>query len=428
MKYTVTEFETKWGSKGLIINVPGAPVVSTSFQLRAGYRYVDDYDHKSQTPHVMEHLLAGSNAKYPDQVEYENVFTKNGAYHNAFTNSVSLQHVAACADFEWERIMQLVQQEVCHPSFLPKYLKSEMSNVRSELTANLSRPGRMLGPKLAQNLGFITKTYPEYIESLDNITLDDIQAHYDKTYKAENMRFVVAGDFTDKLTRLHELLNSFDLPTGGERYALPVNKPHSAPATLIERKDVPSINFSFCMEILREQSDSEDDAMSCLNHILTGTMSSRIFGQARQKGLLYGCGSGTSSDKYSSEWWFDGKANNDKLPAVFDLIVHELERVKSGDISESEIDDAKSYALGRHKMGIQTAGQLANYLCGRYYYDGTIRDFNDTPRRIMAVTKDEIVAMAHQYFDDNIWSFGLYGTTTKATADQLQEKLSKLFV
>ena len=66
MKYTVTEYETKRGSKGLIINVPDAPVVSTSFQLRAGYRYVDDYDHKSQTPHVMEHLLAGSNAKYPD--------------------------------------------------------------------------------------------------------------------------------------------------------------------------------------------------------------------------------------------------------------------------------------------------------------------------------------------------------------------------
>lgn len=427
MKYTVSEYETKQGSKGLILNVPGAPVVSTSFELRAGYRYVDDYDHKSQIPHIMEHMMAGSNAKYPDQMEYENVFTKNGAYHNAFTNPVAMQHVAACADFEWERIIELVRQEVCHPAFLSKYFKSESGNVRSELTGYLSQPMRMLGPKQAQNMGFVIKTYPEYIESLDHITLDDIESHYAKVYRAENMRFVIAGDFTGKLKRLHEMLDSFDLPTGGERLAIPPDEPHSATPTLIERKDVPGINFSFCIEMLREQSDAEDDAMSCLNHILTGTMSSRIYGQARQKGLLYGCGSDTSSNQYSSEWWIDGRANDDKLPAVFDLIVKELERVKVGDVSDQEIDDAKSYALGRHKMGIQTAGQLANYLRGRYYYDGTIRDFDDAPRRIMSVTKDEIVKMASEYFKSNIWSVGVYGTTTQARADELQEKLSELF-
>ena len=48
------------------------------------------------------------------------------------------------------------------------------------------------------------------------------------------------------------------------------------------------------MMIPRELSDEEVTAMNALNHILTGTMSSRIFGAARKKGLAYGIFSDTS--------------------------------------------------------------------------------------------------------------------------------------
>ncbi len=59
MKYKITEYTTKRGSKGLILNVADAPVVSMRFQFRAGYRYVKDYDRKSQVAHVLEHVASG---------------------------------------------------------------------------------------------------------------------------------------------------------------------------------------------------------------------------------------------------------------------------------------------------------------------------------------------------------------------------------
>lgn len=429
IKYTVTEYETKSGSKGLIVSVPDAPVVSTSFCFRAGYRYALDYEHKSQVAHVLEHIMAGMTSKYPSPKEFDAVFTKNGAYSNAFTSPRDLRYVSSCADFEWDRIMDLMIEEICHPYFSEKYFQSELGNVRSELTGYLSQPGRMLGSTVAKQMGFIIKTYPEYLESLDNITLDDVNAHWRHTHTAKNMRYVIAGDFEDKakLQQLKDKLNSFDLPTGERFGDLADGDFHSAPAVVIEREDTPGINFNFFMEVKREYNDADDNAIDALNHILNGTMSSRIYGQAREQGLLYGCSSGCSSGKYSAEWYFGGRANNDKLLTVFDLIVKELQRVKDGDISESELDDAKSYALGKFQMGLQTAGQLANFLSGRYFYDGTIKKYEDGPAQIKAVTVDQMVKLANEYFDANIWSMGLWGTTDQTMGNKLQEKLSQLF-
>ena len=159
MKYKVSEYQTKRGSRGLILNIADAPVVSMLFQFRAGYRYVEDYDNKSQVAHVLEHVAAGASSQYPDQMDFEAVFTKNGAYHNASTGSLAMGYVATCADFEWERIIELMRDQICHPSLEQRYFDSELGNVRSELTGNLSIAGRMLGPAVAQSMGNKTDTY-----------------------------------------------------------------------------------------------------------------------------------------------------------------------------------------------------------------------------------------------------------------------------
>ena len=403
MKYKVSEYQTKRGSRGLILNVADAPVVSMLFQFRAGYRYVEDYDNKSQVAHVLEHVAAGASSQYPDQMDFEAVFTKNGAYHNASTGSLAMGYVATCADFEWERIIELMRDQICHPSLEQRYFDSELGNVRSELTGNLSIAGRMLGPAVAQSMGNKCKTYPQYIESLDNITLDDLVKHYQRTHTAGNMRFIIAGNFTGRVARLRQMLEEFDLPLG-DQFELPRDKYHSAPATVIQRQDVPGITFTFDMVQPYELTDAEAMTMSALNHILTGTMRSRIFGRARQQGLLYSCSSSADASRGTSEW-----------------------TIKRGEIDPQDLVDAKSYALGRYRMGIQTANQLAAYIGSRYFYDGTIKNYDDEPALIESTTVEQMVEQARRFFVANTWTVGLYGTTDQAMGDQLHGKLAKLF-
>ena len=116
MKHSVEEVRLKNGAKGLLIDVPDASVMCFEFHFRAGNRFVRSKD-IYETAHIMEHMAFGANAKFKDEHEFEAEFTKNGAYHNAFTSDLSMVYMAECADFEWQRILNLQELSICHPRF-----------------------------------------------------------------------------------------------------------------------------------------------------------------------------------------------------------------------------------------------------------------------------------------------------------------------
>jgi predicted Zn-dependent peptidase len=400
--------------------------MSAQFHFRAGNRFVRHASEKWETAHIMEHMAFGANNGYKTAHEYDAIFTENGAYHNAYTTDTALCYIAECASFEWERILSLQKSAICDPKFTEDEFEGEFGNVKSELTGYLSEPNRVLWPKMAQALGENTLTYQERLDIMSNISVRDIREHYARTHTAGNLRFVTAGDFTGRLGKLREILNSFDLGEG-DRPPLPVDEMHSFQPFVVRRKDVPDITFGWTMNLPRRLSDDEDAAMGALDHILNGTLHSRIQGEARKKGLVYGIWSDTSASEHNSSWDFGAAVEADKLNRLFDLIVREIKRVQEGDLSEKEIESAKQYALGRHQMGIQTVGQLNNWLAGRYFFDGRIEDFAAQPDRIRKISKNRIVDTARQFFAANCWGLGLYGNTEKAVAETLNEKLSKLF-
>jgi zinc protease len=426
MQYEVSEYQLKSGGRGLIVNVSGSPVMATQFQFRAGSRFVKNYREKSETAHIMEHMAFGANDGFASAHDYDSTFTKNGAYHNASTTDTAMTYVATCADFEWDRILDLQRSAICQPHFPDEEFDAEFGNVKAELTGYLSQADWILWPKMSQAMGEDTKTVQEGLDSMTNISVKDIREHYARTHTGGNLRFVVAGDFTGRLGKLREILNSFEL-NSGERPPIPVDEMHSADPFTIRRKDVPGIALGLSMILPRRLSDEETEAMNLLNHILSGTLHSRIQGAARKRGLLYYMWSKTSAYEHNSAWDFGSEINVDKLAAVVDLLVAEIRRILDGEIDAQDIDDAKSYALGRHQMGIQTTAQLNAWLAERYFFDGRIEDFAAQPDRIRAITAERIVATAREFLAHNCWTLGLYGNTDKATAEMLHGKIGKLF-
>ena len=425
MKHTVNELVLKNGARGLIIDVPGAQVMSTQFHFRAGNRFVRDRS-IYETAHVMEHMAFGANKHCKDAHQYEAEFTKNGAYHNAFTSDISMVYEAECAKFEWDRILDLQRTAITEPLFLENEFLSERGNVKSELTGYLNVPDRLLWPKMSQELGEDTLTYTERLALLGDIKIADIREHYKRTHRAGNMRFVVAGDFARQQGKLEEMLNSWELEEG-ERLPIPVDELHSANAFLIRRKDAPNLTFGWSVNVPRRLSDEEDNAMECLNHILTGTLRSRILGKARKEGLVYSMFSETSAFEHNSAWDFGAQAGSETVEALMDIIVREVGAVLRGEIAEDEIEAAKSYALGRHQMGAQTVGRINGWYAGRYFFDGKIDDFSAQPTQITAITRDQIIDTARQFVAGNCWSFGAYGDSDVAFVRELAAKLEPLF-
>lgn len=425
MKHTVEEVRLKNGARGLLIDIPGATVMSFQFQFRAGNRYVRNKD-IYETAHIMEHMAFGANADFKSEHAYESEFTKNGAYHNAYTSDLSMVYVADCADFEWERIFALQRVAICQPRFNKEELEAEKGNVKSELTGYLNNHNRVLWPKIQQLLGEEVLTFWQRLQTISNVTLADIREHHKRTHTTDNMCFVIAGKLKGRKTEIKRQLEEWELPRG-ERFEVPKDELTRANPTLIRRKEASNLTFGWSLTVPRELTDEEAEAMNCLDHILTGTMHSRIYGAARKRGLAYGMFSDTSVGFHDSSWDFGGQVNLDTAHGLFEIIVREVQHVLDGKIAEEELEAAKSYALGRYQMGAQTVAQISNFYTGRYFADGFVKNYDKVPDSIRKVTLDRMISTAREFIDHDAWAFAGVSSGEKDDLIALNDKLTNLF-
>ena len=427
MKHTVYEIKLKNGSKGLIINVPESSVVTFDINFRAG-----DYltkEGKWEAAHIMEHVLLGANKLIPKARTFQAEFEKNGAYSNASTSSYDIIYEAECAEFEWNRILGLLITAVTKPLFLKEEFEAEFGNVREELTARSNNHFRHLSLALRQSYGFAMKTDQDRLKLMGNVELKDIREHYELTHTTSNMRFVIAGHLPIERRKLiKKAFDSIELPLGDGRFELPDERPISLEKPLyINNKTIENIYVYVDTFMSRRIRDPEVDALSLINTMLTETLYSRIFGAAREKGLIYGMSSGMEQTKDISGWWIGAQIMPKNAPALFDIIVRELTAVFKGKIKDEDITAAKQYAIGRYQRSGQTVGGTAAGYSNRYFFDDVIDDYYKIPERIKAVSRNRIIKITKEIFAENIWGMGILGNVDQEFIDTLEEKLKPLW-
>jgi len=425
MNHTVEEVRLKNGARGLLIDVPGATVMSMQFQFRAGNRYAKSKDIE-QVAHIMEHMAFGANARFKSEHEFESEFTKNGAYRNAYTSDLAMVYEADCADFEWDRILAFQKLAICQPRFNDVELLAEKGNVRGELTNYLNDHHRILWPRVGQLLGEDVLTYRQSLPTIGNVTLSDVREHHKRTHATRNLRFVIAGKLKGRKNEIKRVMEAFELPEG-ERFEIPRDVLSSNGPAVIRRKDATNLTFNWSLVVPRELSDQDLDAMHYLNHILTGTMSSRIFGAARQRGLAYNVSAHVGAGYHDSSWDIIGQVNHDTAPELFDIIQKEIRNVLDGKITQKEIDAAKSYALGRYQMGAQTVSQISSFYTGRYFADDFIKNYEAVPKMIDNVTLERMTSTACEFIKANTWVLAAVSSGEKQELIELNDKLATLF-
>jgi len=427
MKHTVTEITLKNGAKGLLIHIPDASVMSFEMNFRAG-EYLVSPD-KWETPHLMEHMLLGANERYPKSRVFQAEIEKNGAYSNASTSVYEISYEAECADFEWERVLDLMLLAITKPLFLAEEFEAEVGNVREELTARSNNHFRHLSLALREKYGFMAKTDEERLKLMENVTVSDVREHYERTHTSRNLRFIVSGNLTPKRQEtVHAMLASIGLPLGTERIALPDERPlQQEGAVYIHNKTVKNLYFYIDSFMLRRMSEPETDALNLVNTMLTETLYSKILGTARERGLVYGMSSGFGQTKLSSNWWFGAQVSQRNAPALFDIVHAELSNVFRGEIAAEDIEAAQAYALGRFQRSAQTVAGVSAGYSGRYFFDEEIDDYYQVPRRIKAVTKTQIIETAQALFADDIWGLGILSNCEEPFAIELHDQIAHLW-
>lgn len=426
MKHTVERVKLENGAEGLLIDVPDALVMTFEFNFRAGEYLVDPA--KWETPHLMEHILLGANKRYPKARVFQAEFEKNGAYNNASTGVYDITYEAECADFEWERILDLMVLSISQPLFLDEEFEAEMGNVREELNGRANNHFRHLSLAMRKYCGYKGMTDRERLKLLKNNTKQDIESHYKKTHTTSNLRFVIAGSMKGHRATILRMLEEMPMPKGQGRIALPLEEPLKLDKPLyLRNQSVKNLYFILDTFHLEKLSDDEWDAGQLINTMLTETLYSRILGSAREKGLVYSMSSGFNQMTSNVSWWFGAQVQPSNAKALFEIILRELKRILDGDIAEEDIEAAKQYMLGRYQRSGQTVSGTAAGYTNRYYFEDEIDDYYAYPERIKAVTKTRIIKTAELMFQDKTWALGFLGSAGKPLADELHDQISVLW-
>jgi predicted Zn-dependent peptidase len=163
-----------------------------------------------------------------------------------------------------------------------------------------------------------------------------------------------------------------------------------------------------------------------ISTMLTETMSSRIFGTAREKGWVYGMGSGSSLTSVATGWWMGAQVSKTNSQPLLRLIRDECIRLRNGEIDNEDFLAAQKNVLGKTMRAGQTASSLVN-MYGRYYMNDEIDDLNKLPARLKSVTANKCKKVFKELCDEGVWGMGLLGSTSLVPARKLSDYASEIF-
>lgn len=425
-KHKVIEVKLRNGIEGLFVNVPDATVMSMQFNFRAGHYLANP--EKWEIPHVMEHLSLGANKKYRKARLFEAELRKNGAYTNASTSNYSVTYEAECADFEWERVTDLMLTAISEPLFQQEEFEAEIGNVRDELMGRSNNHFRTLAVAASGEFGLLSLADRKRVAQLPNINIEDIKRFYKKTHKTGNLRFVIAGKLHGRMNSIKSKLENIALEVSSERLNLPEETPVKFKKPLIvKNKEVPNLYFDITSFYKGRFDDDEWDAAGLVNNILTETLYSKILGEAREKGLVYHLSSNFEIIRDYVAWSIGGQILHENLFPLLDIAIREVSKVKNGDISEEDIESAKQYSLGRFQLGAQTVYGIMQGYAGRYFFEHKVNDYYAFPERIKTVKKSQLQDVMYKLFSEDIWGIAMLGQAEKDFMNSFQNKLEPLW-
>lgn len=287
----------------------------------------------------------------------------------------------------------------------PRFDAAEIERVRAAVLANLRRASTNPG-EIAKNTWY-ARAFPGHpygrpvsgtLESVPNITADDMRGFIRKNLARENLKVAAVGAIdADTLAKLVD--GTFGaLPEKAELSPVP----DVAPQGLGERQTValavPQTVILYGGAGLK-RSDPDFVPAYVLNHILGGgSFESRLFEEVRVKrGLSYSVYSSLVALKHAGLFMGGVQTRSDRAFESLDIIDSEIARLAKDGPTADEIDKAKKYLIGSYPLRFDTSAKIAANLLDIQFDELGLDYIDKRNAEIEAVTAADVRRAANRF-------------------------------
>ncbi|HEX6110984.1 MAG TPA: pitrilysin family protein [Geminicoccaceae bacterium] len=301
-----------------------------------------------------------------------------------------------------ERAFELLRLALSEPRFDAE----PVERIRYQVQADLRR--RAEDPDYVVSRTWFETAFPDHpygkptqgtVESLANVTSEDLRQFVRARLAKDNLVIGVAGDVTAE--QLGVLLDRAfgDLPATSAPIDLPQAEP-AADGTIVVRKDVPQSRVLFGQEGL-PRDDPDFYAAYVANHILGGGgFGSRLTEEVREKrGLAYSVYSYLYPMDHAPLWLGGVGTANAAVNESIRLVRAEVARMAAGDVDAATLADAKTYITGSFPLRLTSNDQIASMLVSMQVNDLGIDYLERRNDYIEAVTLADVRRVAERLYD-----------------------------
>lgn len=389
-----------------------------------GGRY--EADDQKGISHFLEHLFFKGSKKRPTAFEIAKELDSLGANSNAFTGEEYTGFYVQTDANDLEKSLDIISDMFLNPLFNAEEIEREKGVILQEANMYHDMPQayvQILNQKQmfgSHPLGFDLVGDQEHIKK---ITREDIVNYRENLYSPENTIVVVSGN--PKGANWFEMIEEKFANTARNKASEPVKfnlENAKTPEKLVQ--DVRKVDQTHLVLSYFgiPKTDKRRYALTILNTLLGGSMSSRLFTEIREKrALAYYVRSNHSAYKDTGIFSVMAGVEPDKLPETIKIIQKEIKDLVENGPSDEELKRAKGNIRGSLAISLEDSFEIGSFLAEELLYADNIRSIEEIIQSIESVTSDEIKALSGEIFQKDRMGLSIIGP--KDYGQDLQEIL-----
>lgn len=386
------------------------PVIAMQLSINGGHK-MDSYEPtKSGLAQLTASLLDESTENYTAE-ELQEELRKIGSSLNVFASDSRTTLTISSLKKNIDRTLEIVEEVLYRPKFdeadFDRLKKQQLEGVKSTLKDPAAIANQVFRRLLYGDEHIFSVPASGIEETVENITLDDVMAFYNKYYSPDLSELVVVGDISKEevLPKLNFLTTwsskSVSIPD------LPDAKPSDQTKLyLVDKAAAPQseIRIGYITDFTYDVTGDYFKSY-LMNYPLGGAFNSRINLNLREdKGWTYGARAFFNSSDDPGPY----TARAGVLAAATDSAVYEfmkeISNYREKGITDEEITFMRNSIGQRDARSYETPNQKANFLRRIVHYNLDKSYVEEQTKIIQSITKDEINSLAKKYLqDDNMY-------------------------
>lgn len=360
--------------------------------------------------HLIEHLLF-QGTKNRSAKEIAETIDSVGGQLNAFTSKEHTCFYIRILDKYLPLALEVLADMVRNPLFAEADIEKEKRVVIEEIKMYEDSPDELVHDYFA---GCLWPSHPlgrpiaGKAEGIAKMTRQDILNYYNSHYGNQNIVISVAGNIVD-CDLVQEILKNF-----GQEKMTSLQFPHLSWQPLehfyVRSKKNEQVHLCLGTRAFKRTEEKERYALTVLENILGGGVSSRLFQKVREeRGLVYTIYDYFTAYEHTGAFCVYAGTSPDNVVEVVDLIVRELRDVRENGVTEEELGRTKEQMKGSLVLGLESTNSRMSRLAKCELYYGKIIDLATVMEKIDAVSMEDILSAAEIFTADNL-VFAAVGT------------------